>query len=73
MQGRDGSFYGTTYGGGAAGHGTVFRMPPGGTVTVLHAFRGDADGAEPIAALVQTADGTLYGTASTDGQPYKSI
>jgi uncharacterized repeat protein (TIGR03803 family) len=69
-QGRDGSFYGTTYGGGVSGHGTVFRMAPDGAVTVLHAFAGDADGAEPVAGLVQTADGTVYGTASTDGRPY---
>jgi uncharacterized repeat protein (TIGR03803 family) len=70
IQGRDGSFYGTTYGGRTFGHGTVFRMAADGAVTILHVFAGDAEGAEPVAGLLQTADGTLYGTASSDGRPY---
>ena len=34
----DGNFYGTTEFGGASGYGTVFKMTPAGTVTVLHSF-----------------------------------
>ncbi len=44
VQGRDGSFYGTTSFGGAYGFGTVFRMTPTGTLTTLHSFRPDSDG-----------------------------
>ncbi len=67
VQGRDGNFYGTTASGGAAGLGTVFRMTPGGTVTVVHTFTGAADGASPNAGLVRGPDRNLYGTASAGG------
>jgi uncharacterized repeat protein (TIGR03803 family) len=68
IQGRDGNFYGTTTSGGATDQGTVFRMTPAGTVTVLHSFiGGTADGASPLAALLQGADGNFYGTTFTGG------
>ena len=48
VQGTDGNFYGTTYGGGANtsycadtgynGCGTVFKISPSGTLTVLYSF-----------------------------------
>ena len=72
VQGGDGNFYGTTVKGGASasicqdGCGTVFKVTPGGTLTVLHSFCVNypcADGASPYAALVQGADGNFYGTA----------
>ena len=64
----DGNFYGTTRSGGSAGLGTVFRMSPDGTVTVVHAFTGGAtDGANPAAALIQAADGDFYGTTASGG------
>jgi uncharacterized repeat protein (TIGR03803 family) len=67
IQGTDGNFYGTTLGGGS-GYGTVFKMTPSGTVTVLHAFTGLAtDGSEPTAALIQAADGNFYGTTYSGG------
>jgi uncharacterized repeat protein (TIGR03803 family) len=62
IQATDGSFYGTTVGDFASNFGTVFRMTPGGTVTVLHAFAGGADGSYPEAALIQATDGNFYGT-----------
>jgi uncharacterized repeat protein (TIGR03803 family) len=46
VQATNGNFYGTTYGGGAHGDGTVFKITSGGTLTTLHSF--DAtDGANP--------------------------
>ena len=39
MQGSDGNFYGTTYGGGRNGNGTVFRLtvvPPPPQLTIIH-------------------------------------
>ena len=74
MQAADGSFYGTTWGGGAShvcleapiGCGTVFKITPDGTFTSLHSFDGD-DGYHPMAPPVQAADGNLYGTTSAGG------
>ncbi len=64
LQARDGNFYGTTYLGGAPNFGTVFKMTPAGSVTILHVFctqSGCPDGYNPIAGLVQGSDGNLYG------------
>src|SRR5438552_4823758 len=61
IQGRDGSFYGTTGYGGASGYGTVFRVDAAGTVTTLHSFAG-SDGRNPVAGLIQASDGSFYGT-----------
>ncbi|MGD0125825.1 MAG: choice-of-anchor D domain-containing protein [Terriglobia bacterium] len=67
VQGTDGNFYGTTYGGGAAnGAGTVFRITQGGALTTLHTFD-STDGANPYAALVQGTDGNFYGTTLFGG------
>jgi uncharacterized repeat protein (TIGR03803 family) len=61
-----GNFYGTTFGGGAYGQGTVFKVTADGAETVLHSFAG-GDGSGPIAGLVMDAQGNLYGTTSTGG------
>ena len=63
----DGSFYGTTFTGGAAGGGTVFRVTTNGALATLHSFAAASDGANCRAALVFGIDGNLYGTASTGG------
>jgi uncharacterized repeat protein (TIGR03803 family) len=67
VQGTDGNFYGTTYLGGVSGAGTVFQLTPVGTVTVLYAFTGGADGAYPYAGVIVGVDGNLYGTTSQGG------
>ena len=70
IQGVDGNFYGTTYNGGAQGSGTVFKITPSGTLTTLYSFCGQtncADGANPHAALIQSADGNFYGTTVYGG------
>jgi uncharacterized repeat protein (TIGR03803 family) len=67
----DGNLYGTTAGGGVGcdgnGCGTVFKVTPKGKETVLHAFTGGNDGAEPAGELVADADGNLYGTTQQGG------
>ena len=68
IQGTDGNFYGATPEGGAnyPGFGTIFKVTPTGTLTVLHSF--DAtDGEKSFAALVQGKDGNFYGTTSFGG------
>jgi len=67
IQGRDGNFYGTTFGGGTGNNeGTVFKITTAGTLTTLHSFDG-ADGALPAGWLVQGTDGNFYGTTVTGG------
>lgn len=61
-----GNLYGTTDAGGASGFGTVFKLDPTDSETVLHSFTG-ADGKFPYAVLVRDAAGNLYGTTSGGG------
>jgi uncharacterized repeat protein (TIGR03803 family) len=67
IQGSDGNFYGTTYQGGASGLGTVFKLTPSGTETVLYSFAGGSDGANPEAGLTQGSDGNFYGNTFQGG------
>jgi uncharacterized repeat protein (TIGR03803 family) len=65
-----GSFYGTTYEGGASKCGTVFALSPTAKGTykerVLHSFTGGADGCGPESALLAVGT-TLYGTNEFGG------
>jgi uncharacterized repeat protein (TIGR03803 family) len=70
VQAVNGDFYGTTGGGGANGYGTVFKMTPSGTLTTLYSFcseSGCPDGEGPGAALIQVANGELYGATGSGG------
>lgn len=73
-----GVLYGTTSGGGAGSAGAVFALapptPPGGawTETVLHAFAGSPDGAEPLADVI-VIGGTVYGTTNLGGAGYGTV
>lgn len=70
-----GNFYGTTMEGGkgtacgGGGHpcGTVFKLTPGGSETVLYSFKGGRDGEYPEAGLIMDGAGNLYGTTSSGG------
>lgn len=68
---KSGNMYSTTkYGGtGCAnpGCGTIFKITPNGTETVLYAFTGGADGANPISGLITDKAGNLYGTTEFGG------
>ncbi len=67
--GADGMLYGVTQFGGGAVNGSVFRLNTDGTgYEKLRAFTGiNGDGGNPLGALVQGPDGTLYGTTSAGG------
>ncbi len=62
-----GNLYGTTVYGGANGNGTVFKVTPTGSETVLYSFTGGSDGANPEAGLIADASGNLYGTTANGG------
>jgi uncharacterized repeat protein (TIGR03803 family) len=67
IQGRDGMLYGTTFVGGNAELGTVFRMSTnGGGFAVVHHFSGP-DGQHPWDGLLEASDGALYGTTQLGG------
>ena len=65
-RGSDGNFYGTTFFGGTANEGTVFKITPSGTLTTLHSFQG-GDGRYPIGGLSQASNGAFYGTTTAGG------
>jgi uncharacterized repeat protein (TIGR03803 family) len=67
IQAKDGNFYGISYGGGTYGYGTVFKLTPGGKLTILHSFTGRADGQHPSGGLVEGMDRNLYGTTQNGG------
>jgi uncharacterized repeat protein (TIGR03803 family) len=67
VQAADGNFYGTTLFGGANYSGSVFKMSPNLTIVNLYSFTGGVDGYYPTAALIQAADGNLYGTTFYGG------
>jgi uncharacterized repeat protein (TIGR03803 family) len=63
-----GNLYGTTASGGHGGNGTVFKLDPAGSETVLYMFQGKPDGSEPEPGLIQDAVGNFYGTTVFGGQ-----
>ena len=61
------TLYGTTFGGGVTGNGTLFAINTDGSgFTSLYSFTGGSDGADPQSDLVLSGN-TLYGTANSGG------
>lgn len=79
VEGPDGNFYGTTQRGaevtnngcGTSGCGTIFKITPQGSLSVLYTFQNGADGAQPQAGLILGSDGNFYGVTNggTQGGP----
>jgi uncharacterized repeat protein (TIGR03803 family) len=73
VEGADGTFYGTTRGGGSWGPGTVFKLravEDAFDYAVLYSFWGDGDAtgaASPYAGLVRGINCNLYGTTALGG------
>lgn len=62
-----GGGYGNCGGGtGTSGCGTVYNISPSGSESVLHAFKGMPDGAEPNTPVTDV-NGTLYGVTPQGG------
>jgi uncharacterized repeat protein (TIGR03803 family) len=70
IQDQQGNLYGTTAGHGD-GCGTVFKIDQARKITVLHIFNGleATDGCAPWGGVVLDAEGNLYGTTTTGGDP----
>lgn len=76
IQGTDRKFYGTTYSGGSGectddvaqpiGCGVLFKLDSTGRFSILYNFQ-PTDGVHPNAAVVQAADGNLYGSTPSSG------
>jgi uncharacterized repeat protein (TIGR03803 family) len=69
IQATNGDLYGTTQT-GPNGDGTVFKMTPAGTLTILYTFcaqSGCLDSNTVLAGLVQASNGDLYGTTMQGG------
>jgi len=62
-----GNLYGTTYAGGAANAGVVYRVNTAGHETVLYSFTGGADGGQTNAGVIGDSAGNLYGTTYVGG------
>ena len=71
IQAADGNFYGVTEGGGVNTLGTLYKLTPGGTETVLYNFCSQGasactDGESPV-SLVLGGDGNFYGVTTQGG------
>jgi len=62
-----GTIYGTTYAGGTAGYGVVYKLNAKGRLTVLYSFTGGADGANACGGVVGDSAGNTYGTTCYGG------
>jgi uncharacterized repeat protein (TIGR03803 family) len=66
IQGADGNWYGTTWGGGANKLGSVYKVTPAGKFTALHSLAiGEGNGI--AAPLILGTDNNLYGTTTAGG------
>lgn len=64
VQGADGNFYGTAENGGLYKRGTVFKISPRGSFTLLYPFEGNFSQPYP-GGLIAATNGNLYGTTET--------
>lgn len=62
-----GNFYGTTYRGGSANFGVVYKIDTTNKETLLHTFTNGADGATCYAGVIVDPAGNLYGTTYAAG------
>lgn len=70
LEGLNGNFYGVTAYGGTTGYGTIFEVTKSGVLRTLYNFCSQSnctDGSIPFGSLVQTKDGTFYGTTASGG------
>ncbi len=64
---KDGNLYGTTFTGGSANLGTVFKVTASGVFSTIYTFPDTAHGSHPNATLTLNKSGNLYGTTQYGG------
>ncbi|HEY1614342.1 MAG TPA: choice-of-anchor tandem repeat GloVer-containing protein [Rhizomicrobium sp.] len=67
LRDKDGNLYGTTDFGGTSGYGTVFKLAPDGTESILLNFDGADGGGNPLGGLYMDKKGALYGSTVIGG------
>jgi uncharacterized repeat protein (TIGR03803 family) len=70
VQADNGDLYGVTFGGGAYGGGTVYKITPSGLFTTVYNFctlPNCTDGTGPHMGLIRAADESLWGTTTSGG------
>jgi uncharacterized repeat protein (TIGR03803 family) len=76
-----GNIYGTTNLGGTGpcsedgytGCGTIFKLTPGGTESVLYNFQGTPDGQSPSSGVIADGKGNLYGVTLWGGSTINTV
>jgi uncharacterized repeat protein (TIGR03803 family) len=69
-----GNIYGTTDAGGDGNAGTIFKLAPDGTQTLLHSFGGAGDGISPDGAVtIDPSTGNMYGGTEQGGSSGNGI
>jgi uncharacterized repeat protein (TIGR03803 family) len=66
LQAADGNFYSMTSMGGSHGYGAIFKMSPGGAISILK-YLDTISGGMPQGSLIQAADGNFYGMTNEGG------
>ena len=72
IEDASGNLYGTTQIGGASNAGTVFKLEPSLTETILHNFN-ISDGLIPRSGLTRDSAGNLYGTTDFGGPSFCGV
>lgn len=68
MKASNGYLYGLTWGGGANGKGTIFKLKADGTgFTKVFDFDGSTTGSNPYGYLVESASGQMFGMTENGG------
>ena len=62
-----GNLFGSAFGGGDTGNGTLFQVSKNGGFRRLHSFSGAVDGTNPNGALIRDTNGNIFGAAQLGG------
>jgi len=66
-QARDGNFYTESQNGGTSNQGAVFKVTPGGTVSLVYSFNGTTGSLATGGMTLGPSDGNLYGNTQSGG------